>query len=129
MMTILMMVTIMLILREHTTLPLNTYCQNQSCNLYGKVLQIKGRVNVAMGATSTQFVKSFVEVVQINTGQNVVYVAVLFPLILHDYAEVVRTNTAQSVLFVVEPFQKKSEGFAVGVRANIKLAAVNAART
>ena len=58
-----------------------------------------------------------------------VVVAVLFPLILHDYAEVVRTNTAQSVLFVVEPFQKKSEGFAVGVRANIKLDAINAART
>ena len=58
-----------------------------------------------------------------------VVVAVLFPLILHDYAEVVRTNTVQSVLFVVEPFQKKSEGFAVGVRANINQAAVNAART
>ena len=71
----------------------------------------------------------FVEVVQINTVQNVVSVAVLFPLILHDYAEVVRTNTAQSVLFVVEPSQKKSEGFAVGVRANIKLDAINAART
>lgn len=71
----------------------------------------------------------FVEVVQINTVQNVVSVAVLFPLILHDYAEVVRTNTAQSVLFAVEPFQKKSEGSAVGVRANIKLATVNAART
>ena len=48
----------------------------------------------------------FVEVVQINTVQNVVSVAVLFPLILHDYAEVVRTNTAQSVLFVVEPFKR-----------------------
>ena len=58
-----------------------------------------------------------------------VVVAVLFPLILHDCAEVVRTNTAQSVLFAVEPFQKKLEGFAVGVRANTKLAVVNAART
>ena len=71
----------------------------------------------------------FVEVVQINTGRNVVSVAVLFQLILHDYAEVVRTNTVQSVLFVVELFQKKSEGSAVGVRANIKLDAINAART
>lgn len=58
-----------------------------------------------------------------------VVVAVLFLVKLLVFVEVVRTNTAQSVLFVVEPFQKKSEGFAVGVRANIKLDAINAART
>ncbi len=58
-----------------------------------------------------------------------VVVAVLFLVKLLVFVEVVQTNTAQSVLFAVELFQKKLEGFAVGVRANTKLAAVNAART